>query len=306
MFFKKKKTGQTLTPIGRYRPSIQIQSRRKTIKPSKDFLQNPERKIFKTRGTEKNFKKIIRPIILITCGVFIYLITNFLFISSTFAITKIDLKVEGDDTTIVEDENPLVDYLKSFENTNIFIFNDDEEEAYLKTIYPEYKTINIKKSLPHTLVLKLESYTLSANLIVKRDSISKKFIINENGIIVAENEEDPSLPYIYMETTEIIMEGRTTIKPENLAFIIEAAEDFQNKFGLQVLDITYYKIEREVHLGTEKYFDVWLDIQLTVDEQLDKLKQALPRLNIYETPLEYIDLRISGQNGDKVIYMEKE
>ena len=304
-FFKKKKLGHTLTPIGRYRPSIAVTNRRKAIKQPKNFLSNPEKKIFKTRGGEKNFKKILRPTIIIALGILIYFITYFFFISDTFAITKIELKVEGDDSTIVEDENSLVEYLKNFENTNLFLFNDTEEESYLETIYPEYKTINIKKSLPDTLVLKLESYSLSANLIVEKDDISKKFIINESGIIIAENEEDPSLPYIYMETTEVIMKGRTAIKSENLIFILEAIDDFQNKFGMQVLDTTYYKIEREVHLRTEKYFDVWLDIQLTVDEQLDKLKQALPKLNIYETPLYYIDLRISGQNGDKVIYMEK-
>ncbi|MFA6528750.1 MAG: cell division protein FtsQ/DivIB [Candidatus Gracilibacteria bacterium] len=304
-FFKKKKTGQTLTPMGRYRPSIQISSRRQAVKPLKNFIQNPEKKIFKARSTERNFKKFIRPLVLIGIGIILYGIAYLLFISDTFTITKIELKIEGADSTIVEDENPIVLYLKNFEETNILIFNDFEEETYLKQVYPEYKSIEIKKSLPHTLVLKLEPYMVSANLIAEKDSISKKFLINENGTIVAENEEDPSLPYIYIETTEVIIKGQTAIKPENLAFIIEATEDFQNKFGMQILDITYYKMEREVHLRTEKYFVVWLDIQLTVDEQLNKLKQALPELNIYETPLEYIDLRISGQNGDKVIYMEK-
>jgi hypothetical protein len=50
---------------------------------------------------------------------------------------------------------------------------------------------------------------------------------------------------------------------------------------------------------------VWLDMQKPIEEQLKKLKKALVKLDIYTESLEYIDLRISGTNGDKIIYKRK-
>ncbi len=301
--FKKKKIGRTLNTKGRYRPSVQsakaISRRRKTKKFEK-LKQNAEKKLLKTRRDQKRFKKIIRPTALIVIGAILYSIGHLLFISDIFIIKKIQFDPNA---ITVEDENPILNYLKNFEGENILLLDEFTEESYLYIAYPEYKTINIKKSLPSTLVLELEIYENSANVISNKDGYYRKFIINENGTAVETDTEDPSLPYIYLETDEIILEDQTIIAPEVLEFIIEANTDFENKFGMQILDTTYYKTAREVHLRTEQYFYVWLDTQLTVDEQLTKLKQALPSLNIYEEDLQYIDLRISGQSGDKVIYM---
>ena len=74
---------------------------------------------------------------------------------------------------------------------------------------------------------------------------------------------------------------------------------------MQVLEIDYLRRARELHLLTERYFYVWLDLSQDLDKQLLKLKKALNELNIYEADLDYIDLRISGQNGEKVIYKLK-
>jgi len=295
--FKKKKLGKTLSTIPRYRPNLEV---RKQRQPAKNFRQNTEKKLLRLRSTSKKTKKIIRPLILIGIGLIIYFAGNFLFISDSFKITKIEY---NKDTVSVEDENPILNYLENFEGENMFLTDTDTEELYLQETYPEYKTIEIKKSFPHTLTLELELYEIAANLITETEGITRKFIISENGIATQADTEDPSLPYIYIETGSIIMVGRIAIEKEVLDFIMEAITDFENKFGMRILDVTYYETAREVHLHTERYFDVWLDTQLSVDEQFNKLKQALPKLNIYEDDLRYIDLRISGQSGDKVIYM---
>ena len=38
---------------------------------------------------------------------------------------------------------------------------------------------------------------------------------------------------------------------------------------------------------------------------LKKLKKALVKLDIYTEDLQYIDLRIAGGNGDKIIYKRR-
>ncbi|KKT20487.1 MAG: hypothetical protein UW03_C0003G0023 [Candidatus Peregrinibacteria bacterium GW2011_GWA2_43_8] len=286
--------------MGHYRPNLSNITRKKPIKKTGFLETNTEKKILKNRLTQRRFSKILRPIVLILIGLTLYGISYIFIISDIFAIKKTDY---DHDQIQVEDENPILAYMQNFKGTNIFLLNEADEENYLKSTYPQYKKVNIKKSLPGTLILELEEYAMVANLIYEQDGISRKFIINENGIAINTDTEDLSLPYVYFETDKVPTENQEVIKPEILQFILEAINDFESKFGMQILDTTYYKIAREVHLQTERYFYVWLDTELTVDEQLLKLKLSLPKLDIYEEDLKYIDLRISGQTGDKVVYM---
>ena len=71
---------------------------------------------------------------------------------------------------------------------------------------------------------------------------------------------------------------------------------------MKVIDSEYLFIEREVHLRTEKYFEIWIDMTKELNLQMEKLKKVLGKIDIYSTPLEYIDLRISGTDNEKVIY----
>jgi hypothetical protein len=89
---------------------------------------------------------------------------------------------------------------------------------------------------------------------------------------------------------------------ETLTTLLETVTSFEGKFNMQILEIRYLKRARELHLYTERLFSVWIDLGQDVNLQLEKLKKSLTEINIYTLPLEYIDLRISGQNGEKVIY----
>jgi hypothetical protein len=92
------------------------------------------------------------------------------------------------------------------------------------------------------------------------------------------------------------------ISKETLESLLEAKTDFEGKFNMQIMEIHYLKRSRELHLFTERYFYVWIDLTQSVDLQLAKLKKSMSQINIYDDSLDYIDLRISGQNGEKVIY----
>ena len=50
---------------------------------------------------------------------------------------------------------------------------------------------------------------------------------------------------------------------------------------------------------------MWFDIQIPFEKQFLKLKKAMTTLDIYKTPLFYIDVRVSGANGEKVIFKRK-
>jgi hypothetical protein len=110
------------------------------------------------------------------------------------------------------------------------------------------------------------------------------------------------LPIIQIKKEGSLRMGSTVISPDRLAFALEAIQSFEEKFGMKVIHGIYLNVEREFHLETERKFYVWLDMTMDLDYQLNKLKQALPKLDIYEENLDYIDLRISGINGEKIIF----
>ena len=74
---------------------------------------------------------------------------------------------------------------------------------------------------------------------------------------------------------------------------------------MEVTDIIYLEKAREFHLRTEKNFDIWLSLEMDYKSQLSKLKAAEQKLNIKTEPLQYIDLRIAGGNGEKVIFKRR-
>ena len=92
------------------------------------------------------------------------------------------------------------------------------------------------------------------------------------------------------------------IEKSKLDYILESKNYFEDKFGMKIIRIEYKATAREVHLLTERNFFIWLDIQISFEDQFKKLKKSLVKLDIYTEALEYIDLRIAGSNGDKIIY----
>lgn len=103
-------------------------------------------------------------------------------------------------------------------------------------------------------------------------------------------EEDASIPIL---------------SQENLTYILKAGAYYEEKFGMHILETQFLLEARELHLKTEKYFTLWLDTQIPFERQFLKLKKAMATLDIYKTPLEYIDLRITGTTGEKVIFKRK-
>ena len=95
------------------------------------------------------------------------------------------------------------------------------------------------------------------------------------------------------------------IDKDKLEYILNAIYDYEELFGMKVLSAEYKPREREVHIKTERNFVVWLDTSITLEKQYDKLKKATADLNIYTENLEYIDLRISSANGDRVIFKRR-
>lgn len=195
--------------------------------------------------------------------------------------------------------------LKSAIGKNLVFLDTQSLQETVGKHFPELEEIRISKNYPDVVEVTFLEYPLAANIINESQNIKKSYIINSVGYVIKENVEKQNLPYIKIRSDEPVNSKENLIPEKNLQYMLEAKKYFEDKFGMRIIDIEYKKIAREIHLHTERDFYIWLDIELPFEEQLKKLKKTLVKLDIYKENLLYIDLRIAGNNGDKIIYKRK-
>ncbi len=310
-FFKRRR--KTFEPGFRsYKSSLRL-IRRKAIVPKHNYFDNaqsgkPSRNIrrfeaFKARASL--YTKIFIAVFLSGAAVYVIFFTDF------FTIAKIEIK-GGQET--LEEQKIVNDYLQEYLGGNILAFNPNTHEENLMKDLNYLKTLQIYRVLPRTVIAKLETYPPAANIKIDRpDGSSRFYVVNELGYTSNIGVANDTLPTIAMDVTGTDLEitedpqiNAQIIPADALKSIIESKTGFEGKFNLQILETEYLKRARELHFYTELHFYVWIDMTQDIDTQLAKMKKALTKLNIYESPLEYIDLRISGRDGEKVIYKLKE
>lgn len=247
------------------------------------------------------------------------------FLSGLFKIEKIDVK--GSEATLSE-QSALNKLLQEHLGKNLLFFNIGSLEDELLEQYPYLKEMDLSRDFFHTVKVTLETYPKRANIEVHfEDGSIQYYTVNELGYIAGFGQEENELPTVIMDvmgtdldlpTEDVAPEtvSEEEIYPEKpswalneelieqdiLKTLLSTIEDFEGRFNMQVKTTYYLKQARELHLYTERDFYVWIDLTQDTNLQLTKLKKALSVLNINEAPLDYIDLRISGQNGEKVIY----
>lgn len=269
---------------GNYRP---IQTRRKALKI-------PLKRRFPWLGRLSRLALIVLVLITIIFSI------HSVFFADYFKIQNVVVTNEG-----FENENlskKINTSLKDSFQKSIFLTDLDELELKILESFPELEKVTMEKDYPATLNITFSEYPLVANIINETASLKKSYVINSLGYAVKEDLENPNLPYIRLKSDEPINTNSAVIEGQKLKYILEALTYFQDKFGMKIKEISYLPIARELHLLTERDFEIWLDIQVSSQEQLKKLKKALVKIDIYKENFAYIDLRIAGGSGDKIIY----
>lgn len=256
------------------------------------------RELKRSNPRTERTKKLLK---LITIIAFVLTLIYGLFFSSYFDIKQISFgeSEKNEITTAISKK------LQSQINKSLIFLDTEELEVELISQFSELESLKIKKDYPNILVVELSKYPQIANIINQSDTLKKSFIINSIGYSVKENFENPQLPSIKITSDDPLNTKNPLIQKDKLDYILAAAKDFEDKFGMKVKEIDYRPIPREVRLLTEKGFYIWLDVQKSSEDQFKKLKKALAKLDIYHIELEYIDLRIAANNGDRIIYKPK-
>lgn len=304
-FFKKKNKFGTSSRISEFRSPYL----KKTEIPKKRFFKTkknkPEKKLASVFTPNKRSNKPVRwKRILIALSILLAMVGV---IYAAFFSHWFDLKqwqIE-EDNIVLEQDDPIQQLLEPYRNQNLLFLKEADIINKIKTDYPEVQKVTIQKILPKKVKVELETYPIIANLFNKVQGVQKKFLIDSNGFLRQENIENPDLPYISMATNDALSVRTIGLSQDKLKYIMDGIKQLQEKFNIKTTEAQYLSREREVHFKTDRNFAIWLDLSKTVEEQFEKLKKAQSKLDLYNTPLEYIDLRISGTDNEKVIFKRR-
>lgn len=292
MFDRKRKTGQYRFLYGKS-PILNSST------PKQGF-HTSSRAVNKPHPTLNKIKKFSTLIIIIAGICFA---SYSIFFSNYFIITDVNLKDKALENQSVAEK--IRNSIHSAIGKNILFADTKNLETAVLSAFPALEKVSITKSYPHELLIEFAEYPLVANIINESTNLKKSYIINAVGFVIKENYEDKTLPYIRIQSEEPLNPKNAIIEPAKLSYILDASKYFEDKFGIRIVEVIYKPVAREIHLITERDFAIWIDVQRPFDQQLKKLKKALVKLDIYKDNFSYIDLRIAGENGDKIIYKRK-
>lgn len=307
MFFRKKNTEGKFSSsnLRRRFHHILIAKRKenspqsKMDRPKRRFKQFSSATFLAKSPSFQLFKKIF--IFLVIGGIFIGIIYSTVF-SRIFVISKISIVKNSNAVA----ETAILPYLERLRGKNILFVNlDGFADEIIQTFKNEILFVKIKKSYPNEIIAQVEEYPLALNLWVFSPEKNQKFILNQIGYAVFENTENKTLPKLIVNLPKALTPKTVLIDKEKMMEITDAFRKFIEIFGIKVVEGEWMKVARELHLKTEKNFEVWLDLTAPIDRQLNKLKRALTKLDIAREPLEYIDLRIAGTDSEKVIFKRR-
>lgn len=299
LFKKKKKIGQNSSIKELRSPYLKKLSIPKKIKKVKRLptIAPPS----KLRNTTHPGKKLLA--LLLTIGISLFCLYA-VFLSDYFLIEDFSVEEEG---TIISDNTVIHDILRKQLGTNLILLNSEELSVQIKSSRPEINELSVQKIWPKKLKISFKKYPTVANIVNIINGVQKKYLVDSQGFLTEENNENINLPYIRLETSEPLKLRTTFLADQKrsiqrLDYMIKAIHLFEEKFNIKIRYAKLYQREREVHLYTEKNFYVMIDIEKDLNRQIDKLKKALSKLDIYNESLVYIDLRISGTNNEKIIF----
>lgn len=290
---ERKKYKKPISILHKNKRNIKAKRRQNTIRKLTKLIQ-PKQALRENPGFSKF--TLIAAISFITLGT-IYVI----FFTSLFEIKKIQI-FEGEQETTNVQVRKLVEPIRG---KNILFIDSDAISRTLRTEIENISAIAIKKLPPKTIKITYAKFENVANLInidTKNNNQRTKQIINETGVITQKGKSNIDLPNISIQREGEYELSDQAISQAKLNYILEATQMFTERFDIQVFEAAYLREAREVHLITDKGFIVWLDMEQDLTQQLNKLKNSIPKIDIYNDAFEYIDLRIESANGDKIIF----
>jgi len=232
-------------------------------------------------------------IIYISFLILIILAILFLVFSSYTKIKTINIIKKDDVTNINIAYNSINDYRWK----SIFNINKNNIKKSLKKYQSNIKNIEINLIFPNSMKITLESY----KKLFYTNLNEKNFIVLENGSLIPFSKDIEELKNLNIITnsnkeTEIFLEYKKIYEEkyiQNINYIVNEIKE--NIIQLEIEDLTYYTIERELHIKTKETLLIF-SLENNINNQIEKLVIFNKEYkNITKTWIYYIDLRINSK-----------
>ncbi|MDQ3159231.1 MAG: hypothetical protein M3P98_03815 [bacterium] len=174
--------------------------------------------------------------------------------------------------------------------TKLTVDNGAVEQGILET-FPEVETVKFTSSVVGSSPkLKL---TLSTPVLVM-NSDSGQYLVNREGKVVAEPSKSfEELPQVYDRSAVLIKVGESTLRSDQVKFILEVNEMFEaSGKSIELFELPNKSTNQvDAKLTGEKYI---IKYSFSLDSQLQtgKYFALLPTIEQGSKPNEYVDLRV--------------
>ena len=127
----------------------------------------------------------------------------------------------------------------------------------------------------------------------------QKGLLNRIGQVILDQEENLELmTFVVRGLTQPVEDREQAIPQKSMEYILEAIQYLGNSMGQEVQRVELMPIANELRLKIKDNIVLWLSIDRSYKEQLDKLKAVFEAAGLDLKNIAYIDLRIK----EKVIY----
>lgn len=246
-------------------------------------------------------------------GVVFIVFGSIFFFSNLFVIRQVELTRRDFRVDVVG----ISRVIESFQGSNIFLVSERNVREEIQTLFPEVSAVELDKDYPDTIRVIVETFPIAArwNFELLPEEIpepqdedaevvtEREVFLNTVGkMSVVGAEEDTSQHLLIREKVPVLpaptLTSAQVVSAAMLDEILTAKNRLEETVPFPISSVEFFRDAREVHFIAENGPTFWLDFFAPLEEQIRKIELARQEVNVFETDLEYLDLRIPG----KLIY----
>lgn len=192
-------------------------------KPRRASRRRASRKVF-SYGIRTHFTRFVKDFfVYVVVGAIVLALIIFLLFSSKFSITNIE--VARDDLHI--DSAVVMELLDDYRGKSIFAFSRSDARDLIQKSYPEFSKVIVRKLLPNTIKVELETYEIVAN-------VRAYYILPQVEETIVEDDEKVAAFNEALKTSFDLQVGTSTEYREELTPIEQKA--LLNSIGQAIFD----------------------------------------------------------------------
>lgn len=223
---------------------------------------------------------------------FVILASLFAIYGPVFVVKQIEILRQEDITNL----NIAYRSVEDIRWKSLFLVNSQDVAEKLKGYQKNIKEVGIKKLLPDTLRISIESY--KAVFGVKMNE--KTYLVTENGVLVPWKLSEDIMELKMIDKNEKktgILDYKQVISPKILTNIRSVFEKLQtNLLTTKITEVYFFPKEREVHLTLENSTKLIFDLEGDIQDEVKKLLIFhKEQSDLKKVAFVYIDLRIKNK-----------